>query len=76
MTCYNCPFFNRIREGGKIYCEMAVIKPPDKQTFDEFVNTHCASETDYKKCEFYRLLDRYYERKYAKGADNEQRKAD
>lgn len=72
-TCYNCPFFNRIREGGKIYCEMAVIKPPDKQTLEEFTAERCASEDGYKNCEFYKALDKYYERIYAGGADNEQR---
>ena len=69
--CYNCPFFHKVREGGKINCEFATIKPPDKQTFEEFVTTHCASEDGYKNCEFYKALDKYYERKYAEEGNNE-----
>ncbi len=72
-TCYNCPFFQRIRENGRINCECATIKPPDKQFQEDFVNEHCASESGYKNCAFYKLLDEYYERKYAGEEDHEQK---
>jgi hypothetical protein len=70
---YICPFFRKVREGGKINCEFATIKPPDKESFDEFVENYCANETDYKNCVFYKLLDEYYERKYAEEEKDEQR---
>lgn len=65
-TCYNCPYFNH-RNHGRIYCESATIKPPDKQTLSEFAQEFCASAEGYKNCTFYKLLDRYYERKYEEG---------
>ena len=62
-ACYSCPYFHRVRE-GKIVCELATIKPPDKQTFEEFVGSRCASEDGYKGCELYKVMNGYYERKY------------
>ena len=75
-TCYNCPFFQRIREGGRINCECATIKPPDKQFQEDFANEYCASGSGYKNCPFYKLLVEYYERKYSEGESHERREAD
>lgn len=61
--CCNCPFFSN-EKNGKIFCEMAIIKSPDKQTRNDILLNYCAHEENYKKCSLYIMLEGYYNRKY------------
>lgn len=56
-----CPYYSCERN-GHIICEFATFKPPDNYSRWEFVKSRCYG--CYKECEFYKLLDRYYQRKY------------
>lgn len=63
MAVYNCPYFGKVWD-GRIRCEFATIKPPDKKAFKEFTEEYCASEDGYKRCTFYKLMEEHYERKF------------
>ncbi len=60
-----CPYFNRERGGGVVYCECARFRFPDKGSRREIVYRYCAHPEGYKSCMLKRALDHYYERKYA-----------
>lgn len=62
-VCYNCPFFSDARN-GKVYCEAATIRTPDQQTYRDILYKYCAHPENYKECTLYKVLQRYYERKY------------
>lgn len=58
-----CPFYVN-EEKGRVSCEFAQMRPPDKQARDEIVLQYCAREQNHKTCPFYVALDHYYARKY------------
>ena len=62
-TCYNCPYFNH-RTHGRIYCEGAIIRLPDKQGLTDFAQQFCGSAEGYRSCAVYLRLEAYYEQKY------------
>ena len=59
-----CPYFQRDRGRGLVYCECARFRFPDKEARREIVYKLCAHPDDYKKCVLKQMLDHYYERKY------------
>ena len=59
-----CPFFKQDRGGGRLSCEGANIRFPDKEARREFVYRLCAHPEGYKTCPMQMTLEHYYERKY------------
>ena len=59
-----CPYFDRERGKGVVYCECARFKFPDKGSRREIVYRYCAHPEGYKSCMLKKALDHYYERKY------------
>lgn len=60
-----CPFFQQDRGNGRVSCEGAQLKFPDKEARREFVYRLCAHPDGYKECPLRVALEHYYERKYA-----------
>lgn len=69
MASYNfdCPYLMSEKNG--IRCEFAKITPPDAEARAEFLTEHCGSDTKYKECPFYKIMDNYYKRKYSTEVD-------
>lgn len=63
--CFNCPFFISAK-ANSISCEIGKITPPDEQTTREFKQDYCAHIQNYQQCTCYKVLNKYYERKYNK----------
>ena len=61
-----CPYFDRDRGKGVVYCECARFKFPDKGSRREIIYRYCAHPEGYKLCMIKQALDHYYERKYAR----------
>lgn len=62
---YVCPYYQRDKGAGRVYCECAAFKFPDLVARNEFVEMFCASSTGYKSCPLHGIMERYYyERKY------------
>ena len=61
-----CPYFMRDRGGGKVYCECATFKFPDKEARRDIVYRFCAHPTGYNDCPLKQAMDGYYERMYAR----------
>ena len=59
-----CPFFLQDRGNGRVSCEGASLKFPDKEARREFVYRLCAHPDGYKECRLRVALEHYYERKY------------
>ena len=59
-----CPFFLQDRGNGRVSCEGASLKFPDKEARREFVYRLCAHPEGYKACRMRMALEHYYERKY------------
>ena len=59
-----CPYFKRDRGGGRVVCEGASFKFPDKLSRREYLYRFCAHPEGYKSCPLKVALDHYYERKY------------
>ena len=59
-----CPFFLQDRGNGRVSCEGASLKFPDKEARREFVYRLCAHPDGYKACRMRMALEHYYERKY------------
>lgn len=59
-----CPFYQRDKGGGKLYCEACVIKCPDIEFRREILYGFCASPDKFYDCQFYKMLTRYYERRF------------
>ena len=59
-----CPFFLQDRGNGRVCCEGASLKFPDKEARREFVYRLCAHPEGYKECRMRIALEHYYERKY------------
>lgn len=59
-----CPYFDRDRGKGVVYCECARFHFPDKRARREIVYRFCAHPDGYKACMIKQALDHYYERKY------------
>ena len=59
-----CPFFLQDRGNGRVCCEGASLKFPDKEARREFVYRLCAHPEGYKECRMRLALEHYYERKY------------
>ena len=61
---FKCPYFMGYRSGKPISCECAKIELPDKQSRADLLDTLCGNGDAYLECPFYKVLDRYYKRKY------------
>ena len=59
-----CPFFLQDRGNGRVSCEGASLKFPDREARREFVYRLCAHPEGYKECRMRLALEHYYERKY------------
>ena len=59
-----CPYFMRDRGNGRIACEGASFRFPDKLSRREYLYHYCAHPLGYKSCPLKTALDHYYERKY------------
>ena len=59
-----CPYYNRERGQGVVYCEAARLKFPDRDARREIVYRFCAHPDGYKACMLKQALDHFYERKY------------
>lgn len=59
-----CPFFQQDRGNGRVCCEGATLKFPDKEARRDFVYRLCAHPEGYKECRMRLALEHYYERKY------------
>ena len=59
-----CPYFQRERGGGLVYCECAKFRFPDKISRREIVYGFCAHPDNYKSCAIKQTMDHFYERKY------------
>ena len=59
-----CPFYLQDRGNGRVNCEGASLKFPDKEARREFVYRLCAHPDGYKECRLRVALEHYYERKY------------
>ena len=57
-----CPFF-RYEKNKITFCECADIHPPDAEARREIVYNYCAHAENYKQCQFYKVMEHYYERK-------------
>lgn len=65
---FDCPYLGDANH-GVIKCECAKITAPDKIWRKKFLSDHCGHPTKYKECQFYKLMEEYYKRKY--GEDTE-----
>lgn len=63
MIYYFCPYL-KDEKNGTLRCEIATIRPPDSQAKQDMAYLCCANPKGYKKCPFYIVMERYYERKY------------
>lgn len=59
-----CPYYQRDRGLGRVYCECAHFRFPDKEARREIVYTFCAHPVGYKTCPLKQAMDHFYERKY------------
>jgi hypothetical protein len=59
-----CPYFKRDRGNGRVSCEGASFRFPDRLARREYVYRFCAHPEGYKLCPLKVALDHYYERKY------------
>ncbi|MBE6693546.1 MAG: hypothetical protein E7589_02120 [Ruminococcaceae bacterium] len=59
-----CPYFQRERGNGLVYCECAKFRFPDKISRREIVYRFCAHPENYKACVIKQTMDHFYERKY------------
>ncbi len=59
-----CPYYQRDRGQGMVYCECARFRFPDKLTRREIVYSFCAHPVGYKSCAIKQAMDHFYERKY------------
>ncbi len=60
-----CPYYQRDRGNGVIYCECARFRFPDKLARREIIYGFCAHPENYKKCAIKQAMDHFYERKYS-----------
>ncbi len=66
-----CPYYDRDRGKGRVYCECARFRFPDAGSRREIVYRFCAHPTGYKDCALKICMDHYYERKYAYHEEDE-----
>ena len=59
-----CPYYQRDRGNGRIYCECAHFRFPDREARREILYGFCAHPTNYKSCPLKVAMDHFYERKY------------
>lgn len=59
-----CPYYQRDRGRGRVYCECAHFRFPDKESRREIVYALCAHPDGYKTCPMKQAMDHFYERKY------------
>ena len=59
-----CPYYQRDRGKGVVYCECARFRFPDKLARREIVYGFCAHPVGYKSCAIKQAMDHFYERKY------------
>ncbi len=60
-----CPYLKSTKGSGVAVCECARFKFPDNQTKREVLYGYCGHPTQWQVCTFKRVLDNYYERKFA-----------
>lgn len=68
-----CPYFQKDKGDGYVYCECARFHFPDKQSRRDIVYKYCAHPDGYKVCAIKLTMDQFYERKY-NGEQTKQRK--
>ena len=59
-----CPYYQRDRGQGVVYCECARFRFPDRLSQREIVYGFCAHPVGYKSCAIKQAMDHFYERKY------------
>ena len=59
-----CPYYQRDRGHGHIYCEGTVFRFPDIRARREFVYAYCAHPAGFGQCPLKQVMDHYYERKF------------
>ncbi len=59
-----CPYYQRDRGNGRIYCECARFRFPDSASRREILYGYCGHPTNYKLCPLKQAMDHFYERKY------------
>lgn len=64
LTIGICPYYKQERSLGRVSCEGAVFRFPDKLCRREYVYRFCAHPDGYKECPLKVALDHFYERKY------------
>ncbi len=69
-----CPYF---RYDGKleVRCECSKMTFPDRKTYDQFVEKHCANVKGWKSCNLAACLTDYHERKECCGEKCRQNQA-
>lgn len=61
-----CPYFRK-ENRGRVYCECATLKFPDKEARRDIVYRFCAHPTGYNDCPLKQAMDGYYQRRYETG---------
>ena len=61
-----CPYFRK-ENRGRVYCEGATLKFPDKEARRDIVYRFCAHPTGYNDCPLKQAMDGYYQRRYETG---------
>lgn len=64
VTVGICPYFRQDRGQGRVSCEGAAFRFPDKLARREYVYRFCAHPEGYKDCPLKITMDHFYERKY------------
>ena len=70
-----CPYYQRDRGQGVVYCECARFRFPDRLSQREIVYGFCAHPVGYKSCAIKQAMDHFYERKYNQ-IENEETKGE
>ena len=66
-----CPYLRDARSCDRTICECAKFTFPDRVARREVLYSYCGHPTGWKNCTFKAVMDRYYDRKYSGGAEEE-----
>ncbi len=59
-----CPYLKETRKSNETLCECARFSFPDKLARRELLYGYCGHPEKWKECQFKKIMDDYYERKY------------